>query len=101
MSIQQKNKNRKYYLDDIKKDIITYLDIINNKFDMNIKEEDIYNMDVDISEKIMDYDDVMEYCLTYDNYSTWRIENEPMYNMLRRNNKLEYFTKHMKKWYER
>lgn len=99
--IEQKKNNKKAYLNDIKKDVIEYLDFINIKFNKNIKKEDIENIEVDITDRIMDYNDVMEYCLKYDNYTTWRLENEPMYNMLRRYDKLEQFTKHMKKWYEK
>jgi hypothetical protein len=99
--IEQKNKFNKTYLRDIKDDIISVLDIINKKFNKNIKVEDVENMEVDVTDKIMDFNDVMEYCLKYDSYMIWKAENDPMYNMLRRNNKLEEFTKHMKRRYDK
>lgn len=89
------NLESKNYISDIKADIIRDLPELNKRLNLNISIRDVENVEVNISDKILDILDITAICDSYNNYTLWKKENESLYYKLIRSGNLERFTGHM------
>lgn len=96
-------ENNRKYTSDIKSQLINKLDEINNHCNLNIKEVDISNINIqkiydNINQDLLDIDDVKKIISKYTDYRIF-MKNEPnLYQKLKRMKRLEEFTKDLKKY---
>jgi hypothetical protein len=93
------NENSRNYEQDIKQQLISNLNIINNITNLNINKNDIENIIVNnsIYDGILNIEEIKTICNSYNNYTIFKKEHYNVYQKLKRLNKLNEFTNHMKK----
>jgi hypothetical protein len=92
-------ENSRRYEDDIKNQFNLILNQFNNIFNLDIKKEDINNIDLSIvySQLISD-DSIKNICNQYNDFSLFRKEQYNLYLKLLKMKKLHEYTLHMKRY---
>jgi hypothetical protein len=90
-------ENSRDYEIDIKEQIKNNRRLINSICGTNITKDDIDNVLVDYSSRIMDLNEAKEICNSYTDYTLWKKENTSLYYKLRKCNRLHEFTSHMQR----
>ena len=92
-------ENNRKYEEDIKNQLSSIVDELNEITNKKITKKDIDNISIDqnIFENILDHDYIKSICDNYINYSDFRKENINLYNKLIKFKKLSFYTSHMKK----
>jgi hypothetical protein len=87
------------YEENIKKQLIDNLNIINEATKLNLTKFGILNTVISetVFNSIMDYKDIKNICDKYDNYKEFRLNEQVIYKILLRHKKLDDFTLHMKR----
>jgi hypothetical protein len=91
-------KNRKYEVD-IKNQIISNINIINQNLNKNFTENDILKIEIkyDFSENLLNKQDIFEITNKYNSFSDFIKKENKLYNKLLRLKKVDFFTSHMSK----
>ena len=72
--------------------------MINKCLILNIKEEDINNIDLsDVYNNILSFNDIINICNSYVDFSVFRKEQYKIYEKLIKMKKLDEYTSHMKR----
>lgn len=92
-------ENNRRYEEDIKKQIINNIDLINNKLDKKIEKESLLSLDINpsIFNNILDDDYIISITKKYINYSEFRKNEINLYNKLQKLKQLDKYTSHMKR----
>lgn len=92
----------KYYLKNIKEQLINYLSDINKYCQIEVKPQQINDITEDevfnyVNDKILDYDKIKEITQKYDNYKEFKTIEKSLYCKLINWRCIKEFTKHMQK----
>jgi len=95
-------ENNRKYDEDIKNQLINKLNEINNYCNLNIKKQDVLNIDNKqlydkINNNLLSNDDIINIISKYDKYHDFRINEPKIYEKLKKLKKLDEFTKHLKR----
>ncbi len=91
-------KSRKYEVD-IKNQIISNLNSINQNLNKNFTENDILKIEIkyDFSENLLNKQDIFEITNKYNSFSDFIKKENKLYNKLLKLKKVDFFTSHMSK----
>jgi hypothetical protein len=90
------------YKEDIKKQLLVYLNTINNQTNLNVAEEQINNLEItdECFDSILDIDGINEICQQYTTVKEFESDYPNLYDKIVKMDKLNEFTNHMERAYK-
>lgn len=91
-------ENSRTYEEDIKKQLINFLPIINSITNLEISKEKIMEIsNVDYTNNLIDIDRIESICNSYNDFNKFKKENKKIYEKLYRLKLIDKYTNHMRK----